>query len=175
MATKGNKPDSYLIDRFWHNYLSILDNNSVPLRSRVWYRKHIEKYIEAHSGERLAVHTPENIDSYLNVKGRNATLHEWQFRQIAEALRLLFCELVRPDWAGEYDWYAWRAKARDLESDHPSLLRDANALTLVGRSQNPDITQFRHEYAELHTDFVKTLRVRQMAIRTEKTYEHWFV
>ncbi|MET0069962.1 MAG: site-specific integrase [Candidatus Thiodiazotropha sp.] len=172
-----NLADGYqhAVERFWHNYLSILEKNSVPANARQWYRRHIEEYINAHSTVKLQQHLPHHVDRYLNAKGRLPRLEEWQFRQIAEALRLLFCELINPAWASEYDWYRWRAYARELESDHPTLMRDANPALLVAPSSNPLIKRFRDENSALHLAFVKTIRVRRMAARTEKTYDHWLV
>ena len=97
----GNPSDaaSRAVRRFWHNYFSILEKSSVPVRSRPWYRKHVEGYIQDHAGRRLAEHLPHDIDEYLAAKGRIGTLQEWQFRQIVDALRLLFCELIEAPWA----------------------------------------------------------------------------
>ena len=175
MMRQSTSSDQRAIDRFWHNYLSILDNFSIPKRSRAWYRKHAQMYIETHLSVRLKAHTPQILDDYLHAKGRNGSLQEWQFRQIADALRLLFCELVRPEWAAHYDWYQWRAFARELEPDHPTLLRDANSLQTVSPSKNPMLLRFRHQYAELYLKFIKTIRVRQMAVRTEQTYQYWIM
>jgi hypothetical protein len=52
-------------------------------------------------------------------------------------------------------------------------MRDANPSLLVAPSSNPLIKRFRNIYADCHVAFVKTIRVRAMAIRTEQTYEHW--
>lgn len=130
------------------------------------------KYIDAHKDVRLANHLPENVGRYLNAKGRLTVMKEWQFRQIADALRLLFCELIQPQWASEYDWIKWRVFARDLEPC-PSLMRDANAADIVASSSNPMICKFRDDYTQIHLAFIKTIRIRQMAVRTEKTYEQW--
>ena len=173
MSEKSTDVHQVSVDRFWRNYLSILENHSIPKRSQPWYRKHVELYIAAHKDLRLADHLPENIDRYLNAKGRLPGLKEWQFRQIADALQLLFCELIQPRWALKYDWFHWRAFARDLEPDHPSLMRDANATDIVASSSNPIICKFRSDYPQIHLPFVKTIRIRQMAVRTEKTYEQW--
>ena len=127
-------------------------------------------YIASHKDLRLANHLPENIDRYLNAKDRHPDLKEWQ---IADALRLLFSELIQPQWASEYDWFQWHAFARDLEPDHPSLMRDANAIDIVAANNNPIVYKFRNDYPQTHLAFVKTIRVRQIAVRTEKTYEQW--
>ncbi len=133
----------------------------------------MELYIAANEDMRLGDQPAENVDRYLNAKGRQPGLKEWQFRQIADALRLLFCDLVQPDWASEYDWFKWRTFARDLEPDHPSLMRDGSAVDIVAPSSNPMVCKFRSEYSQIHIAFVKTIRIRQMAVRTEKSYEHW--
>ena len=161
------------IDRFWDNYLFVLEKHSIPKKARPWYRKHVEAYIKSCSGTPLSLQTSQSIDRYLNAKGRLPELKEWQFRQISDALRLLFVELVRPQWSKSYDWFQWRAYARELEPDHPSLMRDADPSALVAPSSNQHILRFRAQFSETHLAFVKTIRVRHMAVRTEKTYEQW--
>lgn len=112
------------VDRFWDNYLFILEKNAIPKNSIPWYRKHAEAYIRANKNTPLSSQTGQDIDCYLNAKGRLPELKEWRFRQIADAMRLLFTELIQSQWSKSYDWFQWRAFARELESDHPSLMRD---------------------------------------------------
>jgi len=164
---------SRAVQRFWHNYFSILEKSSVPERVRPWYRKHVEGYIRAHSGRRLGEHLPHDVDEYLAAKGRMAQVQEWQFRQIVDALRLLFCDLIGSPWAASYDWLRWRVFARTLESDHVTLSRDTGGNLLMAPSRNALVSRFREYAGADHQAFVTTLRVRQMAGRTEQTYEHW--
>jgi len=175
MSDQDHDEYQHLVNQFWHNYLFLLEKHSIPVKARSWYKKHIEEYISFYQGVKLQQHLPQHLDDYLTAKGRVATLPEWQFRQIADALRLLFTEQIRPKWATDYDWYQWRAFARELEPDHPTLMRDGNPSILVAPNNNPLIKKFREENAELHLAFVKTIRVRGMAVKTEKTYEHWLV
>jgi integron integrase len=170
---KNAVSSQHSIARFWHNYLSILEKSNVPKGARRWYRKHVQMYIEAHPSLRLNRHTPQVVDKYLYAKGRIKHIEEWQFRQIADALRLLFTGLVRPSWADDYDWYRWRVFSHDLAPDHPSLMRDGDASLVVAPTSNPLIRKFRRNYPSLHLAFVKTIRVRHMATRTESTYEQW--
>ncbi|MEW7980695.1 MAG: hypothetical protein AB2813_13105 [Candidatus Sedimenticola endophacoides] len=58
------------VGRFWHNYLSILEKSAIPYKARLWYRRHIEEYISAHQGVKLAHNLPGNVDKYLEAKGR---------------------------------------------------------------------------------------------------------
>ncbi|PCJ46359.1 MAG: integrase [Gammaproteobacteria bacterium] len=161
------------VQRFWDNYLFILKKNRISDQSRKWYIKHIEGYTSAHQRHPLNTHIGKDVDKYLNTKGRLKNLKEWQFRQIADAIRLLFVELVQPQWADDYDWYKWRVFSRELEADHPSIMRNAISNEIVAPSTNYHIMRFREKYKDTHLAFVKTIRVRQMASRTEKTYEQW--
>lgn len=175
MSDQNHDKYQQLVNQFWHNYLFLLEKHSIPAKARSWYRRHIEEYISFYEGVKLQQHLPHHLDDYLTAKGRMARIPEWQFRQIADALKLLFKEQIRTKWAAEYDWYQWRAFARELEPDHPTLMRDGNPSILVAPNNNPLIRKFREDNAELHLAFVKTLRVRHMAVTTEKTYEHWLV
>lgn len=173
MAPNDSKTTPHSIARFWHNYLFLLEKHGVTRKARPWYRRHIEEYIAAHPDVKLRHHRSQFVDDYLNAKGRIRQLPEWQFRQIADALRLLFCELVRIDWAAAYDWYQWRAFARELEPDHPSLLQDISPTKLARESTNPLLQRFQQDYPDQYLAFIKTIRVRRMAARTESTYLHW--
>lgn len=70
MADKRPDADAVVIERFWHNYLSILGKTLIHKAAIPWYLKHVEAYITDHSGQRLAAHLPAQIDDYLNAKGR---------------------------------------------------------------------------------------------------------
>ena len=173
MTGNPSGASSRAVQRFWHNYFSILEKSSVPVRARPWYRKHVERYIEAHADHRLADHLPHDVDEYLTSRGRLPALQEWQFRQTVDALRLLFCDLIVASWAHRYDWARWRVFARTLEAGHTTLARDARGRHLAAPPGNPMIARFREYAGDDYQAFVTTLRVRRMASRTEQTYEHW--
>ena len=54
MTGKSIDSHQHAIDRFWHNYMFILEKSSIPKDSRSWYRKHLEMYISANKEVRLA-------------------------------------------------------------------------------------------------------------------------
>ena len=69
--------DDQAIARFWENYLEKLESygvKSAVLRGHVLYA---EQYIKAIPGRRLAAHTAQDIEQYLQDKGRNARLKDW--------------------------------------------------------------------------------------------------
>lgn len=52
-------------------------------------------------------------------------------------------------------------------------MRDANSVDVVSPSSNPSVSKFRSDQRRTHLAFVKTIRVRNLAVKTEKTYEQW--
>lgn len=160
------------VGRFWHNYLSFLEKSGISASVRPWYRRHVERYIGACAGRRLQAHGAQDVDDYLGNLGRLSSMPEWRFRQVADALRLLFAGMLRYQWALEYDWYRWRAFARDLAEEGQESARHGGVPT-PEMAVNPQERAFRKRYGREYAAFIKTLRVRAMAYRTEQTYEHW--
>ncbi len=76
MQGSSDTNKEWLVNRFWHNYLSILEKFTIPAKAILWYRKHIEEYISAHQGVKLQHHIPMQVDDYLNAKGRINTPKE---------------------------------------------------------------------------------------------------
>ena len=130
-----------------------------------------KRLVRTYPHKRLRQHGAIELDTYLNTKSRLHGDHEWQSRKIADALRILFMECVQSDWAQNYNWHQWKTVARDLEPDHPTLAREGQ--DLVAPSKNGLVSRFRSDYTTTHSDFIETVRIRNMSIWTEQTYEHW--
>ncbi len=76
MIEKTDTNYQELVNKFWHNYLSLLENFSIPVKIKPWYRKHIEEYISAYQGVKLQHHLHLHLDDYLNAKGRMVNFPE---------------------------------------------------------------------------------------------------
>jgi len=76
--------------RFWDKYILKTVSYNVPEGARRWYVRHAEVFIKAQSGRRLSTLTADDIERYLKEKGRSEKLTDWQFRQMVDALRILF-------------------------------------------------------------------------------------
>ena len=107
--------------------------------------------------------------------GKRTDLKEWQFRQAVDAIRILL-ELAGVGWLNAVDWSRWRASARPLERDHPTVARDyvpTNHDALAELTEPASFAELRRTHAPLLERVVTAARVRGMAIRTEQTYVHW--
>lgn len=164
--------------RFWDKYILKTGAYNVPEGARRWYVKHVEDFIKAQSGRRLITLTADDIEHYLKKKGRNENLADWQFRQIVDALRILFTGIVSPAWGNTFDWAGWRDGARELPADHATIARhakndDTNRIQPATPESDKAINQFRQRFPELHNRFITVVRGLQYSIRTEKTYLSW--
>ncbi|EGV33849.1 integron integrase [Thiorhodococcus drewsii AZ1] len=137
-----------------------------------------EQYIAAFPDRKLVEQTPADVEQYLANLGKKTELKDWQFRQAVDAIRILF-ELAGVEWLGQVDWEQWRASARLLEQNHPTLARDYEVVSVTSNSDADDTTyslaEIRKAHSALLDRVVKAIRVRGMAIRTEQTYVHWML
>ena len=109
--------------RFWDKYILKTAAYNVPERARRWYAGHAEAFIKAQSGRRLSTLTADDIEHYLKEKGRSEKLTDWQFKQLVDALRILFIGIVSSAWAAKFDRSDWRAGAPELPADHATIAR----------------------------------------------------
>ncbi len=87
--------DDQAISRFWDDFIEKLGAYQVKPDVVRWYVRHAEQYIKAHSEHRLTTHTPQNVEQYLKIKGRNSGLKDWQFQQMVTSLKVLFVDVVK--------------------------------------------------------------------------------
>ena len=166
------------IARFWDNYISKTNICNVADHEQRWYVKHVEAYIKAHPGRRLADTEPDNVTHYLEEIGRNPEFPDWRLRQVADALRILFTEIIKPDWAQGFNWHTWMHDSRELGIEHATLTRVpdiqvATARDSPAKTKGGVVAAFRQQFPELHERVVAEIRVRGYSIRTEQTYLNW--
>lgn len=176
MNEARSAPTQDAVARFWRNYLTVLEKHRVPRNAWPWYRRWVEDYISAYPDERLKTHTARHVEQYFSAKGRQPHLQDWQFRQIADALRLLFGACLRAPWVDRVDWYRLLVLSEDLPAEHPTLARDPDPKPRAGgRRGGADsvVRQFRERLPEVHRRVVALVRMRDLAVRTEQAYEQW--
>ncbi len=142
--------------RFWDTCILKTTAYNVPEAARRWCVRHVEQFIKAQSGRRLITLTADDIEHYLKQKGRNEKLADWQFKQVVDALRILFSDVVSPSWANHFDWAGWMDGARELPADHATIARCATQDVQSGsRADTPvkdnAINPFRERFPDLYT------------------------
>jgi integron integrase len=174
------------VARFWDNYIDKTCSYGVKHEVCRWYVKRCEEYIKAHAPLRLAEHTPEVIHRYLEKLGRNTRLEDWQLMQIVDALRVLFVDLVKSDWAHTFSWDAYKDSFVALPDSHATVARSNDQFFQSARDPESTTPQVKKKSKKdgllaktrkLFPDHIKNMtaliRVKQYSIRTEQSYLTW--
>ncbi|MDH3377755.1 MAG: integron integrase [Gammaproteobacteria bacterium] len=164
--------------RFWDKYIAITSSYGVPERARRWYVRHVEVFIDAYPERRLGELDGTDVDQYLDRIGRNPDIADWRFRQVVDALRMLFVDIVKAPWATNFDWQMWRDGARDLTAGHATIARipatcevsTESASKVLGVS---GLDRCKRRFPELFERMTVEIRTRQYSIRTEQSYLPW--
>ncbi len=168
----GIQSQNSSIDRFWTRYFEVLKLFRVPERSIPWYQKHIQAFIAAHPSTRLQEHTPESLQRFLEQLGCNEQIGEWVFRQKVDALRLLFCHLLKFSWAKSFDWNMWSVGAESLGKDQPSV---EYSYRMIDKGVDEAGNYLAKIFPEIYRKFLVAIRMPDYSINTEKSYLSWIV
>jgi integron integrase len=181
------------ISQFWEKYIEKLKPYQVKPDVVRWYVRHAEHYIKSFPEQRLTTHSPQMVEGYLQDKGRNSRLTDWQFRQLVTALRVLFADLVKAPWAESFAWQFWFDSSQELPSSHATVARDYE--DTVGQSDKSDyptsegkgnqnatyqkphdglVAKVKSQYPLYIERLIAEIRLRQYSIRTEQAYMSWF-
>ena len=160
------------ISRFWEKYIEKSTRYGIKQDLIRWHVKHAELYIKAHK-TRLKAHTALDLDQYLQDKGRNTRLKDWQYCQIVDALRILFVDVVASPWAASYPWDDLKAQARSLPASHPTIARQP--LGDVSSVEETDATadSIKAQFPDVFDAVIREIRTRNYSIRTEQSYVAW--
>ncbi|VAW53810.1 Integron integrase IntIPac [hydrothermal vent metagenome] len=162
------------VSRFWDKYIEKTILYKVSEDSRRWYVKHVEFFIKTRNGVRLASVSASDVETYLEVIGRKRYMVDWKFRQVVNALRILFCELINPPWAKDFNWQMWMDNSRDLPEDHATIARTSSITHDIRTKRGGEkLRACRQAFSALFVNLTKEIRLRAYSIRTEQAYSDW--
>lgn len=162
------------VSRFWDKYISKTISYKVSKVSRQWYVRHVEVFIKALKGRRLAAVSAADVEAYLEVIGRKRYMMDWKFRQVVDALRILFCDIVSSSWARDFDWQMWMDNSKDLPADHVTIARTSSIASDNKVARGSDALRVcRQTFSDLFECLIKEIRLRDYSFRTEQAYSDW--
>lgn len=158
------------IDHFWSNYEHIAQLFRVPEKVIPWYRRHIESFLQDFPDIRLRDQNPKTVTAWLENLGRHGEIEEWQYRQKVDALRLLFCHMLKESWAIDFDWDYWTSSAHLLGADHPTVTR---TYEMIDKAVQTPQNALGKTSPELYRKFLTAIRIPEYSPNTEKSYLGW--
>lgn len=172
------------VSRFWDKFIIKTKDYGAKPKEERWFVRHAEDYIKAHGNIRLSQHSPQDVENYLKVKGRNSRIEGWQFKQIVRAIELLFTDMVYAGWAKTFPWEDWGSQATSLPDNHATVARDYQPIDLESINQslldkssknNGLFQQVFSKYPVHIQNLITKIRVMHYSVRTEKAYLGWFL
>ncbi len=157
------------IARFWDKYITIIHDKGIKEPFDRWFVIRARHYIDAFPDKRLTLHNSTDLRGYLEVLGRKGAWQAWQFKQAVDAIELLLREMVHLPWVDSFDWEQWRASAKALSDQHPTVAREMQTDASVPSSEIA-LTQ---QQPKLMARMKAEIRRRGYSIRTEQTYISW--
>jgi len=169
------------VSRFWDKYIIKSKNYNIPDHLIRWHVRHAELYIKAHTA-RLKDHNETTVDEYLQAKGRNIHLKNYQYLQMIDALKILFVDVVESDWATNYPWDSQKERAKPLEKSHPSIARvplieeiEEIEHTATNQLKPSSSKTIMADFKDVFDAVITEIRLRNYSIRTEQCYTAWLV
>ena len=154
----------------WTRFLTLLRERGIKDSSARWHVFRAEQFLKTRRDGDPTAFAAEDIAGYLRAVGGNARLEDWQYRQVVEALEVLFARVLELPWAATFDWSFWHDSARRLKPTHATIARDQ-----PDPNRSPEAPGAREPGTreQLLEALVNEIRRRAYSIRTERTYAHW--
>jgi len=162
----------------WHRFNDLLDNRRIKQNNKQFYAKHIENFKEFLDDKSFGDVSGTDLTDFLDEAGRNSRLKDWQFRQMLDALKMMLVDILELEWAEKFNWGRWIDASYTINFNHHTIKREPlpNELKVDNLSGDKSIKRFESvekNYPGLIDELVSSIRVRQMAMRTETSYSHW--
>jgi integron integrase len=155
----------------WTRFLALLRERGIRDSSSRWHVIRAEEFLKAGGDEDPATRTADDVVGYLRDLGCTSRLQDWQYRQVVEALEVLFAGVLALEWAATFDWGFWHGSARRLEPTHAPSTAGERPDPSIGRPA-PDARQ-PSTLEQLLAALVGEIRRRAYSVRTERAYVHW--
>lgn len=91
------------VSRYWEKIINKTKSYDIKPEVIRCYVHHTESCIKAHKSK-LALHTAQDVEKYINDKGRNNRLMDWQYQKIMDSLQFIFTDMVKAEWATSFPW-----------------------------------------------------------------------
>jgi integrase-like protein len=87
---------------FWRRYWEVLRSAGVAVGREIWYERACARFIRELKPRRLKEASAEDVTQFLAVLAQQPDSAGWKIRQAAEALRVLYQDVLRCEWAAQW-------------------------------------------------------------------------
>ena len=157
-------------------YINCLTNEGVRSSRFGAYLTHLKQFIAAAPNKHPRSLGKSEIDGTFESLGRSNAFQGRQFAELIHAVQIYYQCLLESPVAASVDWSYWSHSARDIKGDHASLGKTYSPEQLIrerARSGRGSLSTVRKQHEELVVRFIREIRRRGYAFKTEQAYEQW--
>jgi integron integrase len=153
----------------WQKYIDLLQKKQIQANEHRWYVKRVEDFLASYPGKKLGQFSATELEGYFKQQAQNPDLEVWQYRQLVDAIQLLFVDLSASTSSKKVDWSYWKEAYIDKKS--VPLSKELSPEDMVGQINNglPSSTEAK----DVLQSMARVIRSRHYSIRTEKAYLDW--
>jgi hypothetical protein len=104
--------------------LDLLFQKGVPEKHRRWYVKRVEEFLKRHPDKNLQSFSASDLEAYFQQRSQDTSLNAWQYRQLVDALQLLFVDLSSTSLSKTMDWSYWREAFVEYKAKRSDLSKE---------------------------------------------------
>ncbi len=162
----------------WHRFNDLLDKRHIKQSAKQYYAKHVESFKEFLGDRSFSDVSDKDLTVFLDQAGRDTRMKDWQFRQMLDGLKMMLVDILELEWAKRFEWGRWTDASYTINFNHHTIKREPipNELKVDNLGDDKSINRVEtveKNYPGLIDKLVSSIRVRQMAMRTEISYSNW--
>ena len=156
----------------WQKYLDVLFHKKIPEQHHRWYVKRVEDFLKESPGKKLQDYSAGDLESYFQRRTRDSSLTAWQYRQMVDALQLLFVDLSATSLAKTLDWGYWKEAFVQLKPEKQYLSKEIHPDEMAADYASVKFPK-GSDAEDLLVAMARIIRSRHYSIRTEQSYLDW--
>jgi len=160
-------------ESIWIKYREVLKQLKINEKAIKWYIKRAQLFLLEAKNTPLSELSGERMCVYLDRLSRTQKLNDWQLNQSIDAIFILVRDVFKCNWVSIVDWEGYKTHSPTLSPFHATLIRELDIPELIAATVAGFDVDSQANYRDVLTRLVRTLRVRNYAAKTEKTYLHW--
>lgn len=169
-----NKNNKYIDNKnLWQSYDKVLTTNNIAPKFSIWYKKRAQEFLQSQPDFSVQMPTAATVENYFESFLQKGYLKSWQFVQIVDAVGFLLRDVLRIQWAHEFDWQAWRDATHAVDEKHSTLAHELDIPEMIHKTIEPIDADLQKAHGKLLYEVVRYARLNHYAIRTEEAYLGW--
>ncbi len=168
---------------FWAAYRQVVRGHGIPSAQEEWFVRRCQDFAKSQDGIDLQERESADVLTFIERLAKRRGIMDWQVRQAVSALKLLYIDYLRSEWAGKWEWdkaekfgMAIAAKKKDSQDATNMNAPSGPRRNVSGNNQFADMDHgkiIKKRHQSLFKKLRTSIRARHYAIRTEQAYESW--